>query len=265
MGSQSKVVVFAVVILGNMLSATSSLSASFNCDRVTSPTEKAICDDAGLSEHDDFLSTLEKALLRSSGKEEADKFLATQRQWVTDRDAKCGHNVDCLNRAYKSRVEELIGKPASNRGARVVFPHLAMYNEKRFYPYVDALVKDVSINRALRSLMGADYQKYRYSAQTLFIQTPLVGPDGILRVYGGIPQAFTIAEFALVLNPNGKIYVAVLETDKATQRIYYYTNDKSMTHMLPREMQDWKKRFDAVRVVYKYGSIPASAGGVDKF
>lgn len=128
------------------------------------------------------------------------------------------------------------------------FVHLAKYNEQKYYPYFDTLMHDRAIQGALKKLMGSDYKKYEQNTQQLDITDPLVGSDGVLRVYGAMPQLYTISETALIVKPNGSIYAAVLEDGK---RVLYYSNDKSMTRTLPKEFTKWSSRFSEVPVVYK--------------
>ena len=128
------------------------------------------------------------------------------------------------------------------------FAQLAKYNDEKYYPYYDALMKDRAIQGALKKLMGADYKKYKQTTEQIEMGDPLVGSDGVLRVYGAIPHLYTIAETALMVKPNGSIYVAVLEDGKL---VLYYTNDKSMVRTLPKEFTQWSSRFSNIPVVYK--------------
>jgi len=63
-----------------------------------------------------------------------------------------------------------------------------------------------------------------------------------------VPHLYTISETALIIKPNGSIYVAVLEDGKL---VLYYTNDKSMVRTLPKEFTQWSSRFSNIPVVYK--------------
>jgi hypothetical protein len=135
---------------------------------------------------------------------------------------------------------------AQSQKTETGFAHLAKYNEEKS-PY-DALMKDRAIQRALTKLMGPDYKKYKQTTKRIDISDPLVGSDGVLRVYGALPHLYTISETALMVKPNGSIYVAVLEDG---ERVLYYTNDKSMAHTLPKEFTQWSSRFSNVPVVYK--------------
>jgi len=128
------------------------------------------------------------------------------------------------------------------------FAHLAKYNDEKYYPYVDALMHDRAIQGALKKLMGSDYKKYEQNTQQVDITDALVGSDGVLRAYGAVPHLYTISETALIIKPNGSIYVAVLEDGK---RVLYYTNDKSMARTLPKEFTQWSSRFSNIPVVYK--------------
>ena len=137
---------------------------------------------------------------------------------------------------------------AQPQGTGGGFAHLAKFNDEKYYPYYDALMQDRPIQRALKDLMGPDYKKFKETTVTIDIGAPLVGPDGTLRIYGGVPHAFTIAETALIVKPNGSIYVALLQDGK---RVLYYTNDKAMARTLPKEFVEWSSRFSDRPVVYK--------------
>jgi len=128
------------------------------------------------------------------------------------------------------------------------FAQLAKYNDEKYYPYYDALMKDRAIQGVLKRLMGADYKKYKQTTEQIEMGDPLVGSDGVLRVYGAIPHLYTIAETALMVKPNGSIYVAVLENG---ERVLYYTNDNSSANTLPKEFTQWRSRFTNAPVVYK--------------
>jgi hypothetical protein len=61
-------------------------------------------------------------------------------------------------------------------------------------------MKDRAIQGALKKLMGPDYKKYKQTTEQIEIADPLVGSDGVLRVYGVIPHVHTIPKLRLSLS-----------------------------------------------------------------
>ena len=93
-----------------------SWAASFSCAKASTPTEKAICADAGLSKLDDRLSAAYREgvkLLSGASPEENDALSAVkadQRAWLGERNA-CGADTACLRTAYERRVAVLTFHP----------------------------------------------------------------------------------------------------------------------------------------------------------
>ncbi|MDR2837127.1 MAG: hypothetical protein LBV49_00935 [Azonexus sp.] len=81
---------------------SSGHAASFDCDKATSVTEKAICADEKLSALDGSLSFIWKKV---SGIDPSMK--TSQLRWLQDRDA-CGADVSCLTMRYNERLGALI-------------------------------------------------------------------------------------------------------------------------------------------------------------
>lgn len=73
-------------------------SASFNCDKAASKTEKMICSDIDLSNQDSKLGQLYKQL------ESTDKLKKSQRQWMKDRNVCV--DSQCLRTSYQLRISE---------------------------------------------------------------------------------------------------------------------------------------------------------------
>lgn len=81
-----------------VLMSSFSNSASFNCDKAISKTEKMICADSDLSNQDSKLGQLYQQL------ESTDKLKKSQRQWMKDRNA-CADS-QCLRTSYQLRISE---------------------------------------------------------------------------------------------------------------------------------------------------------------
>jgi len=79
-------------------------AASFDCARATTPTERAICGDAKLSELDEYMGRY-FAAARDAVKEGASCLQSGQREWLQRRD-RCADNA-CRREAYLDRLAEL--------------------------------------------------------------------------------------------------------------------------------------------------------------
>ncbi len=91
----------SLMMLGTVLLvclSSSSNSASFNCDKAVSKTEKIICSDADLSNQDSKLGQLYKQL------ENTDTLKNSQRQWIKNRNL-CSDG-QCLRASYQLRIAE---------------------------------------------------------------------------------------------------------------------------------------------------------------
>ena len=223
-----------------------SFAASFDCGKAGNAVEKAICSNVELSRLDDQLAQRFRVLRDSLPQENAEQLRQSQINWIKARNKQCRADTPCLFRSYTERLAHLNdSQVAKTEGG---FTNLSKFNDEKYYPYYDALMQDKIIQRALKELMGPDHKKFRETTVRIEIGEPLVGTYGILRVYGAIPHAYTIAETALIVKPNGAVYVAVLEDGK---HILYYTNDKLMAHKLPKEFVEWSSRFSNLPVIYK--------------
>jgi uncharacterized protein len=81
-------------------------AASFDCDKATTPDEKAICADRSLNDEDVRMATLLEALggLQLMGANGAMR--DDQREWLEKR-RDCAADKQCLAEAYKSRLDKL--------------------------------------------------------------------------------------------------------------------------------------------------------------
>ncbi|KAB0661597.1 DUF1311 domain-containing protein [Burkholderia diffusa] len=98
------VMMFAVLTISSM----AAHAAGFDCAKAASPTEKAICADAGLSSLDGELAAAWKRVLTKGGDTAALK--AAQLKWLKQRD-RCGNDAPCLGDRYRERLASLNGTP----------------------------------------------------------------------------------------------------------------------------------------------------------
>jgi len=102
-----------VILLFGMLFPVTSFATRIDCEKTISPTEKAICKDSNLEMDDRLLDQKYKARLGSVAKNEVGKVVERQRDWMNERETKCGADVKCLLALYDSRLKELdIGESA---------------------------------------------------------------------------------------------------------------------------------------------------------
>lgn len=102
-------------LLALLVIASVSYAASFNCDKATSLVEKLICSDLELSKLDDQMTrAYKKELAESANKADAK---ARQRAWITKERDVCT-DVDCIARAYKTRLEVLTAPAAGKNLAQ---------------------------------------------------------------------------------------------------------------------------------------------------
>jgi uncharacterized protein len=107
------------ILLGFALLASALVhSASIDCKKAKTETEKAICERGSLAWDDKLLGDLYEVVKKGIKSPSARQlFVKEQRDWLTERSVSCSDNVDCLTRAYQLRllalkkVEASIGRP----------------------------------------------------------------------------------------------------------------------------------------------------------
>ena len=92
------------IIVSLLLSPAIAYSASFDCAKAWHPVEKLICADDQLSRADEILSSRYKDALRFSTIQV--ELRRQQLEWLNNGRNVC-HDIPCLARAYKDRVEQL--------------------------------------------------------------------------------------------------------------------------------------------------------------
>lgn len=109
------------------LSAVPAHAASFSCAKASSPPEKAICADAGLSLQDEQLAAAFQAVKKLLSDPGAAELQADQREWVKWLRARCPGKatkiVPCLTEEYTRRLEQLEKGTAQMPGI-LFFPRL---------------------------------------------------------------------------------------------------------------------------------------------
>ena len=92
------------IALIGLLFASAAFGASFDCNKASMPTEKAICTYPTVSTLDEQLASAYREQLRTVI--DPSTLKSQQRAWVSQVRNKC-EDVACLEAAYKSRIEEL--------------------------------------------------------------------------------------------------------------------------------------------------------------
>jgi len=98
----------------SLLASTFIYSAGFNCKKASTPTEKTICTNKGLSLLDDAMSGYYEIVLNgmfckdeSTGKNKHEQaYKKLQKAFILQREA-CGANVECIKNKTKQRINTL--------------------------------------------------------------------------------------------------------------------------------------------------------------
>ena len=84
----------------------SAQAASFDCQKAGTETERAICADSVLSDHDQAIAENYQQLITTLPAEKKSVLLNTQRNWLKQRNA-CGNNTACLTQQLTQRDNDL--------------------------------------------------------------------------------------------------------------------------------------------------------------
>lgn len=96
--------------IGMMFMAFNANAVSFDCNKASTPIEKAICSDPLLGKLDDALTQNYKRMLAANIGDGAKSDLrATQKAWMAARN-KCTNN-SCIAEAYRQRVDAICDYP----------------------------------------------------------------------------------------------------------------------------------------------------------
>jgi len=83
-----------------------SPKASFDCQKTTTPTEKAICASYDLASWDRSVTAAFRAAISKREPDEVARIRAEQKAWLRERDA-CGTAVACIDEQQQTRVSDL--------------------------------------------------------------------------------------------------------------------------------------------------------------
>ncbi len=89
-----------------MLLSPASYSASFDCDKASTETEKLICSDSKLGFMDEDLTSVYASLMSTYPPEERVSIKDGQRAWLSDRNKTCQSVEECRD-VYSKRVDDL--------------------------------------------------------------------------------------------------------------------------------------------------------------
>jgi uncharacterized protein len=102
----SRLAIMAAGTIALFAATGSANAASFNCNAHLSYTERAICDNPGLSRADDQMASLYFSIVNNAGPGFRHAIERRQLVWLGQRNG-CGANVHCLWDAYHSRIQFL--------------------------------------------------------------------------------------------------------------------------------------------------------------
>lgn len=100
---------FILYLFGSLMVAFHVQAASFDCAKASTKVEHLICDNPELSKLDEELSAAYITVLQDE--KQADSIKQAQKQWMKERN-DCA-DVDCVGKAYRSRIDEL--KPTKSK------------------------------------------------------------------------------------------------------------------------------------------------------
>ena len=80
--------------------------AALDCAKASAAAETTVCETYALGQDEARLATLFGVLTSLVAMGQRADVVDAQRRWISVREA-CGNNVDCLSRAYQTRINEL--------------------------------------------------------------------------------------------------------------------------------------------------------------
>ncbi len=108
-----------LIILLPLSISFASYSASFDCTKAASGTEKTICSIASLSSLDDQMANLYRSVRAKTP--DTDKLKSEQIAWIKDS-RRCGTDPVCIETAYKKRIFELETISGEKKPASAIAP-----------------------------------------------------------------------------------------------------------------------------------------------
>lgn len=117
-----KVALFAASAAMIVLSVSGGPASAFDCNKASTPTERAICADPTLKAADDAMSAAYGELRHSLGGKEASMLQLAQKRWLASRVDRCSTEsgqdlTNCLLKFTEDRRLLLEGAPESGPGA----------------------------------------------------------------------------------------------------------------------------------------------------
>jgi uncharacterized protein len=132
------------LVVGALLgfAITQSHGASFDCAKARTKVEGLICTDATLSGLDDEMAAAYKTALRDE--KLVHKVRQAQKQWLKERDS-CA-DTDCLEMAYRSRIDEL--NPSKGRFITILAKEKALCEAYQRYVEHEVATKNQYVQHA---------------------------------------------------------------------------------------------------------------------
>ena len=97
---------FGLALLLSVGVGTVGTAASFDCNKATTETEIAICNDPELSALDEVMGQAYRLAKISANWMTPQELRNSQKAWLQQRN-RCGDNFDCLRNSYVQRLEEV--------------------------------------------------------------------------------------------------------------------------------------------------------------
>ncbi len=98
----SKSILLSLLVLISQI----SYSASFDCKKASTVTEKLICSEKSLGYFDKNLGNVYKSLMATYSSSERSQIVIEQKEWIKKRNAECVSVRDCKE-TYKLRISQL--------------------------------------------------------------------------------------------------------------------------------------------------------------
>ena len=99
--------------------ASDAYSQSFNCSLANTPDEVVVCHSSRLSALDEQMASLFfKLRTRLTGNKQQ-QLTGDQQSWLRER-MSCGSDTDCIENAYKKRLNQLMPKPPGLHDLRLI-------------------------------------------------------------------------------------------------------------------------------------------------
>jgi uncharacterized protein len=99
------ILMLLILCLAPRLSHAASY-APLDCAKASTAAETVVCKTYALGQDEARLATLFGVLTSLVAMGQRSDLIDTQRKWISVREA-CGSNVECLSRAYESRINKL--------------------------------------------------------------------------------------------------------------------------------------------------------------